>query len=149
MDWKIIAGIVVFSLALLGGIGYAEYKISFAAGVASNTAVCNDKLTTQQQQYEKSQSDAVTLAAQAQAQNDAAQLSEMRRQLSISQEQALTAQRAADDAKAKASTLTTTLTRLKNENKDVDTWSNACLPTALLASLHPEVGGKAPSGACR
>ena len=149
MSWKIIGAALLTAILLLSITIFATYKISFADGAASKVADCNTQLSNQKTAYEAAQGQAVQKAAKAQADADAQELAALRQQLQESQKQALIAQQTADSAKATADKLNATLARLKNENKDVGIWNDACLPAALLASLHPGSNGKAPAGACR
>ncbi len=149
MKWKIIAAVIVALALLLSITIFATYKISYAGGSASKVADCNTKLGNQKTAYEQAQGVAVQKAAKAQAAADAQELAALRQQLQESQAQALIAQQKADSAKAAADHLNATLARLKNEDQDVGKWNDACLPAALLASLHPGSNGKAPAGACR
>jgi chromosome segregation ATPase len=149
MSWKIIGAGILAAVLLLGITIFATHKISYAEGEASKVADCNTKLGNQKTTYEQAQGVAVQKAAKAQADADAQELAALRQQLQESQQQALIAQQKADSAKAAADNLNATLARLKHENKDVGKWNDACLPAALLASLHPGSDGKAPAGACR
>lgn len=149
MSWKIIGAIVLASLLLLGVVIFATYKISYADGASSKVADCNTQLGNQKTAYEQAQSQAVAKAAKAQADADKQQMDDLRSQLATANQQSLIAQQKADAAKATADNLNATLARLKNESKDVNTWSDACLPAELLASVHPGSNGKAPAGACR
>lgn len=149
MSWQVIAALVLVIVLLVGGGGYLDHRLSYDAGYASNVANCKTELDANKASYQTAQTDAVAKAGKAQQAADAAQLADVRSQLAQAQQQSLKAQQAADAAKATAATLNSNLVRLKNESKDVDTWSNACLPVDLLVSLHPETSGKAPAGACR
>lgn len=149
MNWKIIGAAILTAVLLLVVAIFATYKISYADGAASKVGDCNTQLGNQKTAYEQAQATAVQKATKAQADVDAQELSALRQQLQESQQQALIAQQKADSAKAAADNLNATLARLKHENKDVGQWNDACLPAALLASLHPGSDGKAPAGACR
>jgi Tfp pilus assembly protein PilO len=149
MSWKIIAGLVLVILLILGVGGYVDYKLSFAAGSKSRDALCTQERAADKSTYQQAQTDAVSKAAKAQSDADKQQMDDLRQQLAAAQQQSLIAQQKADAAKSTADNLNATLARLKNENKDVGNWNDACLPNALLASLHPGASGKAPAGACR
>lgn len=149
MSWKIVAA-ALFALIIVVGISvFTTYKISYADGAASNVADCNTKMSKQQSDYEAAQRVATDKSTKAQQQADADQIAQLRAQLATASQQSLLAQRAADSAKAQATSLNATLARLKNENKDVGTWSDACLPAELLRSLHPDASGQAASRPCR
>lgn len=149
MSAKIIAIVVAVLLIILAVGGYADYKLSYAAGSKSRDAICTTERAADKSNYESAQTDAIARAASAQKDADAVELKNTKAMLATAQQQALDAQSKADDAKALSANLSSNLTRLKNENKDVSTWSDACLPSALLGSLHPKGIGQAAASSCR
>lgn len=149
MSAKIIAIATLVLLVLFAGSNYLNHKLSFAAGAKSRDAACETARAADKSTYQQAQTDAVAKAAAAQSEADHQQLQTLRAQMQEAQTQSLKSQQIADNATATANRLQVDYTRLKNEDKNVDAWTDACLPVALLASMHPGSNGKAPAGACR
>ena len=145
MSWKIIAGLLIVIVIEY----FTVHHFAFDAGSTSRDLQCATDRAADQKTYEAAQTSAVSKAASAQAQADAQQLADVRAQLQTAQQQATLAQKKADAAKATADNLNANLARLKNESKDVNVWSNACLPAELLGSLHSQSSGQTATGHCK
>lgn len=149
MDLKLIAIITAVLVIVIAAGGYIDHKLSFNAGASSRDAACTQARAADKAAYLDAQQKATAIAAAAQQTADAAQLADVRNQLATAQAASLSAQTTADNATATANQLTATLKRLRNENKDTDAWSVACLPGALLDQLHPDANAQAAGRACR
>lgn len=138
---------VVLVLLLLAGVGaywFGHTKGTDTANLACVTTHANDAAN-----YQAAQTKAEQLARQAQSAADAQQIADLKKMAADAQAAAATAQQAADAAKAQSNTLTANLARLQNEDKTVSKWSGHCLPTSLLASLHPNTSSQTYPSACR
>ena len=144
MSWKLIlAALAVFCLSVYGAHQWGAHTQHKA-----DVAQCNTDRATDKQAYQAAQTTAVELAARAQKAADADALAETQRLLGLAQTAAVTAQKTASEAKARADSLTQAMKRLNYEDPSVKAWSNTCLPVSLLRSLH---GAKdqAAAGSCQ
>lgn len=145
MNLKIIAGLLI---VMAVGIGLA-YWFGHSKGIDAGAVTCAKAQGADAANYQAAQTKAEQLARQAQSAADQQQIAQLQKMAKDAQDAAATAQATAATAMAQSATLTSDLTRLKNEDKTVSKWSGHCLPTSLLASVHPGVSSKAYPSQCR
>lgn len=144
MSWKLIlAALAVFCLSVIGA-----YKLGAHLQHKADVVQCNTDRGLDKQAYQAAQTTAVELAAKAQKAADAVALVETQRLLGLAQTAAVTAQKTASEAKARADSLTQAMKRLSYEDPSVKAWSDTCLPASLLRSLHGAEGTTA-AGTCQ
>jgi hypothetical protein len=144
MSLKVILIICACALVAIG-LAYwiGGMRASSASDLACVTAHANDEAKVQQAQTEAEQK-----GRQAQHDADLQQLNDLKGMMAAAQQAAAKAQQTADEATAKNNALNNDLTRLQHEDAKVDKWAGHCLPTSLLASLHPGIDAKAYPSAC-
>lgn len=132
MSGKMILAAILISVLVL----YAAYWIGGYIADEKATAQCSVDRAQDKGTYQAGQMKAVDAARRAQKSADAELLAKTQDLLRLAQAEAVRVQKSASEAKALADRLSGELTRLKNEDPDVKTWNDTCLPDPLLRSLH-------------